>query len=169
MSDPQTIGEEVSRLLELLNAQGLRPYQLESEVQAFSEESKNALVAQLARSVNPPSPGKVLARLPSILTDENRSDMANVFITNLRSPNPEARKFSLFGLSALEHPNVVEFALASLRDDNDQVLTAACGILLLKSGQDPRIRAILQDLYSANADNENLYMSMSLLKTHLES
>ncbi len=160
------IDTEIDQLLSILNAEDLRPDRLESGLADFSIESKNELMSRIARTFDPPPQARLLARLPFILTDANKPDMVTAFIANLRSPYPEARKFSLYGLEKLGHPGVVDFALASLRDDADEVLVAACSILLPKAKQDPRLWKVLQNVYTANKGKEKFYLSTSFLEAH---
>lgn len=160
------IDSEVQRLLELLNAEDLRPAELEFGLQEFSVESKNELVARAARTFDPPPEGRFLARLLFIMTDENRSDMQLALIANLRSPHPEARRASLYGLEQLGHPGVVDFALNALRDDSDQVLAAACSILLSRAKEDSRIRQLLHGFYKTHRGQDEFYGVTSLLEAH---
>lgn len=158
--------EEVDQLFNILNAEDIRPDKLESGFKDFSVESKNELVARIARTFDPPPQGRLLARLLFILTNDNKSDMVTALIANLRSPYPEARKASLYGLDGLEHPGIVDFALNSLRDNSDQVLVAASAILLSKARQDVRVWKLLQGFYAIHKDKEEFYGVTTLLEAH---
>jgi hypothetical protein len=159
-------GSEVDRLRALLNAYHVSPDTIEAGFKEFSLESKNELVAQIARTFEPAPSGKLLARLLFILTDQNREDMMTAFLSNLHSSDPEARAASLAGLAKLGHPHIVDFALASLRDTSDLVVVAACNILIPTAKQDPRLWKILQELYIARKGNPEFHMSTSFLEAH---
>ncbi len=83
-----------------------------------------------------------------------------------RSPDPEARTSCLYGLQKLNYPALNDFALLSLRDTNDQVVYAACYILLPKAKQDAGLWRTLQNLYAAGNGDKEFYMSMCLLVAH---
>jgi hypothetical protein len=166
MSNPNTFAQEVEELLEILNFHDVPLNQLEACFEEFSIEAKNELVARVAQTFDPPPKGKLLARLLFILTEENKSDMTNAFIENLRSSYPEARKASLYGLEKLAHPGIVDFALNALRDDNDQVLVAAVTILLPKARENIHIWRFLQGFYTIHKGEEDFYGSTSLLEAH---
>ncbi len=160
------MNEEAGRLFELLNVEDLPPGSVLPELDQFSVESKNELVAHVARTFDPAPRGRLLARLLLILTDENKADMEMAFIANLRSPRPQARKASLYGLAQLKYPGITELAILSLRDESDQVVVTACDLLLHKAKQDPRLWKILQDLYSIHKGNPQFYLTVSLLEAN---
>ncbi|MEJ7712137.1 MAG: hypothetical protein WKF84_20325 [Pyrinomonadaceae bacterium] len=166
MADSQRAITEVERLLSTLNSENIDPDVLEAGLPKFSTESKNEIVRRTARTFEPAPSGKLLARLPFILTEQNRPDMTIAFIANLRSPDPAARKFSLHGLNRLQHAALSDFALLLLRDTDDQVLYAACFILLPKAKQNAGLWSTLQNLYAARKGKKEFYMSMSLLEAH---
>lgn len=165
MTDTQTINAETERLFNILNAENVRPDLLESGLNEFSAESKNAVARRVARTFEPKPSGKLLGRLPFILTEQNKTDIATAFILNLRSPDAAARKFSLYGLEGLHHAALDDFALLLLRDADDQVVYAACHILLPKAKRDARLWKVLQSLYAARKDKSEFYLSMSFLKS----
>lgn len=162
-------GDEVERLLVALSAYSVPPDKLEEGFPEFSAESKNTLVARIAGTFGPAPLGRLLARLPFILTEENKPDMVTAFISNLRAPDPEARRASLYGLEKLKHPAIADFALAALRDENDQVVTAASSILLPLAKEDARLTQIMQGVHAANKDNPEFHASTSLLETHVKT
>jgi len=157
--------QEIDQLYNVVNADAVSPGILE-RLKDFSVESKNQLVARIAQTFEPAPPATVLARLLFILTEENRSDVMTAFLVNLRSPYSDARKASLFGLERLEHPGIVDFALNSLRDDEDQVLVAACDILVRKAKEQPQIWELLKSFYAAHKGRENFYGITNLLEAH---
>jgi hypothetical protein len=166
MTTPDVWATETDRLFELLNSYHLGPNQLEAGFVEFSEESKNEVVSRIARTYEPAPQGNLLARLIFILTDANKSDMTTAFLANLRSPTPGARKASLYGLEKLEHPGIVDFALNSLRDDADEVLVAACDILVRKAKEQPQIWELLKSFYAAHRGREEFYGITSFLEAH---
>jgi len=166
MANSNGVAEETDRLLAVLNADEVPPHLLEAGLPDFSVASKNELVARVARTFAPAPSGRLLARLQFILTDQNKPDMVTAYVVNLRSPQAEARKFSLYGLQQLEHPALTDLALLSLRDDNDEVLFAACHILLPQARQEARLWKILQGVYAVHQGQKKFYMSMSLLEGH---
>lgn len=166
MAEASDVAAEAARLEEFLGREEIHPLIIERTLQEFSDASKNELVARLARTFNPPPLGRLLSRLLYIRTPENEPNMMTLFLTNLRSPNQDARAASLLGLNALNHPNIFEFALSALRDDHDLVLFAACNVLLPKAKDDPNLSKILQDVYAAHAGDPSFHMSMSLLEAH---
>lgn len=159
------LDEEVDQLWEYLNLEELPPGTA-SGLDQFSEASKNALIARAARTLDPPLRGRVLARLALIATDQNKEDLESLFLTNLRSPHPQARKISLHGLSDLGYPRLTDLAILSLRDDSDQVLATACDLLLPKAQQDPRVLQFLKDVYAAHKGDPEFHMTTSLLEAH---
>jgi len=158
--------DEATQLEHFLDGGGLHPLILETKLKEFSEASKNELVARLARTFTPPPGGRLLMRLLYIRTPENEANLTTLYITNLHSPNEGARAASLHGLRELNHPNVFEFALAALRDDDDRVLFEACTILLPQAKEDPNMIRILQDVHAQHAGDTNFHMTTSLLEAH---
>ena len=161
-----SIQQEVEQLRQILNAEEVPHTLVLSGFQEFSDEVKNALVEQAAQIFEPPLSGRLVARLIYLLTDINRRNMQRVFVNNLRSPDPEARKASLYGLEKLEHPALVDFALHALRDDADQMLAPACDILLRKVEHDPVLRKLLRSFYQTYKDKPEFYSVRTLLEAH---
>jgi hypothetical protein len=157
--------EEVQRLGELLDVEDLVPFVATTGLAEISDDAKNAFAAALARHLDPPPSGRLLARLPLIVTDANRDDLVSVMLTNLRSPDPNARRASLGGLNDLGYERVTDLALASLRDDVDAVVAAATQILV-GDADDPRVRGMLSDLYAAHRDEPEFHLTRSLLEAH---
>src|SRR5712692_8384161 len=154
MPSSGAVQAETDRLFDLLNAYDVPPALLESGLGQFSVESKNELVGRVARTLEPPPLGRLLARLLLIVTPVNKPDLVAAYVTNLRSPHSDARRSSLYGLNKLDHPAINDFATAALRDDDDQVIVTACSILLSHAKQEPRLWKILQDLYQTHKDDE---------------
>jgi hypothetical protein len=158
--------EEVDRLFHILNSEEIQRAFWQSGLDQFSAESKNELMNRIAATFEPPPRGALLGRLLLIANEENKPALITALLANLHSPDPEARKASLYGLEKLEHPSFIDFAISALRDSDDQVVTAACTILLPKAKQDPRIWKILEQVYEAHKDQPEFHMSMSFLKSH---
>jgi hypothetical protein len=166
MTDFNKGGDEADQILAFLGSEEIHPMILEKRLNEFSEETKNKAMARLATRFEPAPSGKLLTRLTYIITAKNKSDMAFVFVENLRSPDPEARASCLYGLEKLGNPAVSNFALLSLRDQSDQVAYAATNILLATAAQDARLWKTLQNLYAARKGNKEFYMTVSLLQAH---
>lgn len=164
MNDP--IDDEAARLYAALGGYSVSPLILEHGFPEFSVDSKNRVVARLAAASNVPQPGKVLGRLPFILTPANAQDMAAVFINNLHGVEADARTSSLYGLQRLAHRRLEEFAETLLSDPNDDVLVAAISVLVPKAKQDQRLRQRFEELYRANRGNPAFYTSNALLEAH---
>ena len=160
------IQEEANRLMELLQTEDLPRLVLASGFKDFSEASKNEVASRVAQTFNPPPPGRVIARLSMIMTEKNKNDITNAYLANLRSPDPEARKYSLYGLDQLGHPSIADFAMFSLRDDNDQVLIAACDVLIPKARQDRHLWNLMKNFYASYRDNKEYYGIITLLEAH---
>jgi hypothetical protein len=160
------MSEKADKLLSILSAEEVQRAFWESGLNEFSAEERNEAVARVARTSEPAPPGRLLARLLFIVTDQNKPDMIAAFLANLNSPDPDARKASLYGLQELGNPGVTDFALAALRDSSDQVITAACTVLLPQAKQDPRLWTILRDLYAAHQGKTEFHMSNSFLQAH---
>lgn len=156
--------EESDNLYTILNMSHLTPDVLDSGLKQFTPESKNEVINRVAHTPQPP--GYLLARLPFILTDENKPVMQKIFIANLHSPLPEARKFSLYGLEKLGHPDLHRFAESMLRDRDDGVLYAACFILLPNAKKDEVLWKKLQRVYEERKDEVGLQMSLNLLRAN---
>lgn len=161
-----TTQQHVEELKDILSAEEIPHALVLAGFSGYSDETKNALVAQAAQTFEPPLPGKLVARLIYLLTDSNRTNLQRVFVNNLRAPDPEARKASLYGLERLEHPALVDFALHALRDDADQLLAPACDILLRKAENDPVVRRLLRSFYDAYKDKPVFYSVRALLEAH---
>ena len=161
-----SLQHEIEQLKQILNAEEVPHMLVLSGFEEFSDEAKNALVEQAAETFEPPLSGKLVARLSYLLTDINRRNMQQVFVGNLRSPDPEARKASLYGLEKLEHPTLVDFALHALRDDADQMLAPACDILLRHAENDPVVRKLLRSFYRSYQDKPEFYSVRALLEAH---
>jgi hypothetical protein len=161
-----SVEEEADRLFEILNADDLPLVIATSGLNAFSDASKNAVVARAARSFVPAPAGHLLGRLHMIRTDENKADMQTAFLANLRSPYPDARRASLRGLGELDYPGFTDLAILSLRDDTDEVLVTACDLLLPQAKDDPHLWKILQDVYAMHKGDPRFHMTMSLLEAH---
>jgi HEAT repeat protein len=157
--------DETARLYQLLDLEDAPPTELD-QLPGFSDEAKDDVVARIART-QAPAPGRVLARLVMIRTGRNEEDMAAAFLTGLRSAEPDARKFALYGLEQLGHPTTADEALRALADDDDRVVTAAVTILLPRAAADPRIAAALREAYEARRGREEFHMSTSLLEARL--
>jgi hypothetical protein len=157
--------EEIDKLSKLLNAEEIPPalWQTFSE---FRDEDKNGLMAQIARTFDPPPSGRLLTRLLTIVTEQNKPDLAIAFLVNLHSAEPEARAACLRGLEKLEYTGVIGLAIASLRDSSDRVLAAACSILIPKAKQDVGLWRMLQEVYASHKGKPEFYITMSLLEAH---
>jgi len=166
MSEAQQISQAAAKLRAELDSYHVSLLALESGFKGYSDAVKNELVESLARVKEPLPPGKLLARLPFIRTTQNEASMQTVFINNLRSPHTDARTSSLYGLQQLNHPRLADFAEQALNDDSDDVLVAACAILIPKANQDARLRSRLQLLYSQKKDKPEFYTTIELLKAH---
>lgn len=166
MPTANTVRAEADRLFELLNAYDVPPAVLESGLKQFSVESKNEVASRVARTSDPAPSGRLLARLLFILTDANTPDVTAAYVRNLRSADPDARKFSLYGLQQLRHPTLTDFATAALKDDEDQVVNAACHILLPQAKQDPGLWKVLQDRFNVRKDDKRFSASTNLLRAH---
>ena len=166
MAESNGIAEETTRLTEFLSFPDLNPLIIEKTLKGFSDTSKNELVASLARTFNPPPSGRLLMRLLYIRTAENEADMKTLYIANLGSPQADARAASLHGLNETKHPLVFDFALSALRDDSNQVLFAACNILLPKAKEDPNIRKLLQEVHASHVGDPAFHMTTNLLEAH---
>ncbi len=164
--EPNNTMDESNRLFDVLSAEEMPADLLSSGLKDYGAESKDALVTRAALTFAPDPPGRLLERLPHIISEANKSDMSRAFVANLRSPDPAARKASILGLEKLGHAALVDFALLSLRDDMDEVVHAACQILLPGAKQDARIWKILEGVYAARRDNERFGASVNLLKAN---
>jgi len=157
---------EAGRLQSALGANSVSPLVIESGFREFSAASKNELVAWLAQRHETWPSGKVLARLPFILTPQNKVGMGAVFLRNLRSPSAEARTSCLYGLERLAHPQLQQSAEMLLRDEWDDVLVAACTLLVPQAAQDPRVWKQLHGLYVSHSGQTRFHASNALLEAH---
>ncbi len=156
--------EESDKLFTILNMSHLTPDVLDSGLKQFSPESKDEVVSRISHTPQPS--GVLLARLPFILTDENKLVMEKTFVANLHSPLPDARKFSLYGLEKLGHPELPRFAEGMLYDHDDNVLYAACFILLPRAKKDAVLWKKMQAVYAEHKNEPSLQMSMNLLRAN---
>jgi hypothetical protein len=161
MSTPQ----DMDQLYNILSADAVSPAILEG-LKDLSTASKNLLATRLAQTFEPAPSGRMLARLLSLVTEENKAQVTTAFLLNLRSPDSDARKASLYGLQQLQYPAITELALNALRDTDDQVVASACDILLPRAKQDVQLWRLLQQVYAAYKDKAEFYMTRSLLEAH---
>jgi len=166
MSDTKTIQEDADRLYTALSNDDIPKTVLASGFQDFSDACKNEVVVRVTQMYRPSPTGALLARLILIQTPENSEIMRAAFVASLRSADPEARKFCLYGLKELGHEALSDLALASMRDDTDTITSTALTILLPTAKEDENLLAFLQEFYVANKDNEAFHMSISLLEAH---
>jgi HEAT repeat protein len=157
--------QEATRLFEILNQYDVPPSLLESGFQTYGNDSKNEVVRWIARSASV-FHGKLLGRLPYILTAQNRDDMVTAFTKAVASTDPEARKAGIYGLQTLEDPAAVDAALRSLDDDDDHVVAAACSVLIPLAKKEARFGPILRDVYARHAGNAKYYLTTGLLEAH---
>jgi hypothetical protein len=160
------IAEDAERLYKILNEEDIGKKILLSGFVEYSDATKHAVVQRLLRTYDPAPSGKLLARLLYIRTSENEAGMRTLFLANLRSPQPDARRITLFGLKELKHPALLDLALLSMRDDADQVLAVALEILLPETKSNADLRAYLQGFYAAHQGKGEFHMSCSLLEAH---
>ncbi|MCP4250646.1 MAG: hypothetical protein GY778_26695 [bacterium] len=161
-----TIEQDTTRLLKILNGRKVSPNVLETDVPAFTAESKNEAVQRVAKEPAHKQSGQLLARLPLIETPQNKAGMTAIFEENLDAPEPAARRSSLYGLEKLEHPRLKELAIPLLEDDDDTVLYAACHVILPHAPGDRELWEKLQRAYRARKGDERFHMSTSLLEAH---
>ncbi|HEY3068351.1 MAG TPA: hypothetical protein VGL09_21380 [Methylomirabilota bacterium] len=163
MAGVDPVINEASRLLTTLSGMEVSKLALSRGFSEYSDASKNALVAGLARSSTWP-PDRVLARLPYIATPDNRDDMIAIYKRNLASPDHGGRRESVFGLERLGDPSAVDAARQALNDDADDVVVAAVSVLLPYAKRDESVWHLLQDTYRQRRNDVRLYNSMGLLK-----
>ncbi len=162
----ETLDQETQSLFEELNGNDVAPDVLEAGMPDFSEASKNELVKRAAKEPQPTSSGKFLSRLVFLQTKQNRPSIISVYENHLTSSDASARKASLYGLQELQHPELNNFAIQALEDEDDQVLFAACSILLNSPQQNQNERNNLQALYEKHRGKDQYYMTLSLLEGH---
>jgi hypothetical protein len=156
------IKKEADELLSILSMEHLTPDVLDSGLKRFSPDSKNEVVSRVAQM--PAPPGHLLTRLTFILTDENKPVVEKIYIANLHSQLPDARKFSLYGLEELSNPDLERYAKGMLHDRDDGVLYAACDILLPKAKKDEALWKSLQKVYVEHKDDVTIPNTMNLLR-----
>jgi hypothetical protein len=161
-----TVEDEVRELRELLEAEDLVPGVALTAFDKFSAEARAAVIAETARQFDPPPSGRMLARLLPLVTDASRSMLADAYLANLRSSDPQARRSSLDGLAALEYPRVTDLALTALRDEDDSVVGSAVGILVPLAAQNDNIRRLLASLYAARRGDPGFYLTTTLIDAH---
>lgn len=163
MIDETNLEHGVDELYEVLDEYDVPPLRLQSGFPEFDTATKNAVVDRVAVMFDPEPTGRLLARLLYIRTDDNEAQLARIYIANLRAIQPDARKFSLYGLSELKHRQVRDFALAALRDEADEVVAMACEILLPAAQKEPTLWRMLQSVYRARKDQPRFHITTSLL------
>ena len=161
-----SIEDEMRDMRQILNQEDLVPAVALSAFDRFSDEARDALVADVARQFDPPPSAQLLARLQMVVTDAARPVLTGVYLANLRSPDAQARQASLQGLVALGYPQATDLALAALRDDADAVVGAAVQILLPLAQQDERVRDLLGGVLATHRDDPDFHVTASLLTAH---
>jgi hypothetical protein len=158
--------DEVRELLAILDAEEMMRATARDLSQRFGEQARNAVIARVAAQFTPPPSGRVLARLELIVTDEDRPALVQIYLANLRSPDPQARQASLDGLTRLGYPHVADLAKAALRDDFDPVVASAARILAPLSAHDPALRTLLVGVRAEHADDPAFHMTSAVLSAH---
>lgn len=158
-----SVDDDVREMRELLEQEDLVPGAALLAYERFSDEVKDALIADVARQFTPAPSGKLLARLVPVVTNTSRPVLTGVYLTNLRSPDPQARVASLQGLVALGYPQVTDLALASLRDDTDAVVSAAAAALLPLAAGDQQVRDLLGAVLATHRDDPEFHVTVNLL------
>ena len=157
--------EDAGELLDLLEHGSLTPGAAMTALDRFDDDAKREAVTRVARRFDPPPNGQLLAALLSIRTDDNTDEIVATYLTNLRSPDPDGRRASLYGLDQLGYPKVQDLALASLRDEADRVVVTAVQVLLpAGSAGDDRLQAILRGVLAAHRGDPDFYMTTTLLE-----
>ncbi len=151
-------------LLVMLDTYSVPPSLL-NQLPGLPDETKDEAVTRIA-AVPAQASAQVLARLPLIRTPRNEPDVADVLRAGLRSPDPDARKFALYGLQEIGAPDVSAAALTALDDDDDRVVAAAATILLPDAG-DAEIEGALRRAYEAHAGDDRFHVSTSVLEARL--
>lgn len=159
------VAKEADRLQAILMDEGLEASVLEGGFKDFSAAAKDEVAARVAATFAPAA-GRLLARLSFIRTAENGPALRFAYVASLRSPDPAARKFALYGLKALGDPALADLALVALRDDQDPVLAAAVEILAAPAAGDRRLWSFLQGFYLAHKGRDEFHMSTSLIEAH---
>jgi hypothetical protein len=158
--------DEMRRLRGILEQDDLVPAAQLGISDQFGAAVKDAVVADVVRQFDPPPSGRLLSRLPLIVTDESKPLLAGAYLANLGSPDPAARRASINGLVSLGHPSTPDVALTALRDSDDGVVAAAVQALIPQASQDPSIRDLLGNLYAAHHDDPSFHLTRTLLDAH---
>lgn len=162
-----SVDDEVARLRETLDIEDLVPAVALTAFEGFSEQARDAVVGQAVAQFDPPPSGRLLARLRMVVTAAGTPTLVQAYLANLRSPDPQARRASLEGLSALGYPQVTDLALAALRDDADGVVAAATQLLApVAAGGDEAVAALLARVHASHAGDPAFYLTTSLLEAH---
>ncbi|MCW2702687.1 MAG: hypothetical protein JWQ37_682 [Blastococcus sp.] len=158
--------DEVRELRALLEQEDLVPAVALSVVDRFGGDVRDALITEVARQFAPPPPGRLLARLLPLVSDASLPVLTRAYLSNLRSPDPQARLASLQGLIGLDYPHAADVSLAALRDDEDTVVGAAVQNLLPLGQQDELVRDLLGGLEASHRDDPGFHLTKSLLSAH---
>jgi hypothetical protein len=160
------VDDEVARIQEALDVEDLVPAVALTAFDGFSDEARDAVVTRIATRFDPPPSGRVLARLPLVVTDAGRSALVSTYLVNLRSPDPQARRASLEGLSGLGYPGITDVALAALRDESDGVVAAAAQMLVPVAAADRVVAALLAGVRASHAGDAAFHLTVSVLEGH---
>lgn len=166
MEQTGAAANDADRLFAILNGDKVHPAVLDAAMRDFDEAAKIAVVQRVTTMFDPPPSGALLDRLLLILTPGNKAAMRLAFVANLRSPLAEARRASVSGLDKLGDPEIVSFALLSVRDDADRVVATACQILFDKAPNNREIRKLLEEVHKARAGKKEFYLSNSVMEAH---
>jgi hypothetical protein len=161
-----SVEDEVSELLEMLASGHMTKATARELPERFSSQARSAAVARVAAQFAPPPPGAVLAGLELIAGETDRPVLVQTYLTNLRSPDPQARQVSLEGLARLDYPHVADLARGALRDGDDLVVASAVRALLPVASRDPALRSVLAGVAAQHADDEAFHLTNSLLSAH---
>jgi hypothetical protein len=141
------------------------PPELLDELPKLPDEAKDVAVSRIADAPTVAS-AHVLARLPFIRTSRNEAAMLSVIRAGLRSTDPSARKYAIYGLEELGAADLTVAAVKALEDDDDQVVAAAITVLL-PAAAEPQIAEELRRTYDAIVGKDEFYLSTSLLEARL--
>ncbi len=151
-------------LLQALTSENVSPSEMEQGFPGYSATARGDVITHFVNHPDQATP-KLLARLPSIATKDQRPALCNLMRSHLLSENPRARERALYGLQTLEDPELLRAAAALLDDTDDQVLFGAIHILTPYLDDNPALRERLRTTAERVRDQSEFDLSPKLLET----
>jgi hypothetical protein len=163
---PESLSEPAKKLLAALESPELHPIEQQKLERETPAEVRDELMTHLARRFEPPLAAPLLGRAWGFADTGNRRALEQIYLVNLRSPDPRARAACVRALGRLGYANMDDVALIGLRDDHDAVAAASVEILVKRARGDALLAGLLRHVFRARAAQPEFQSTCELLRAH---